>query len=107
MPNSSPCLRLFPASRTFARRCSAPKPCWRSRGGTPSCSWTRCIASTRGSRMLPLVEAMHLVDEQDGVPPRLRQHGFGALHRLCLLYTSDAADDLTRVDLGGRRIIKK
>ncbi len=24
-----------------------------------------------------------------------------------LLYTSDAADDLTRVDLGGRRIIKK
>src|SRR5665811_767341 len=24
----------------------------------------------------------------------------------CLLYTSDAADDLTRVDLGGRRIIK-
>ena len=27
--------------------------------------------------------------------------------QLCLLYTSDAADDLTRVDLGGRRIIKK
>src|SRR5665811_2347896 len=25
----------------------------------------------------------------------------------CLLYTSDAADDLPRVDLGGRRIIKK
>src|SRR5665811_1638597 len=25
-------------------------------------------------------------------------------HRSCLLYTSDAADDLTRVDLGGRRI---
>src|SRR5665811_1694762 len=25
----------------------------------------------------------------------------------CLLYTSDAADDLTRVDLGGRRLIKK
>src|SRR5665811_2599914 len=27
--------------------------------------------------------------------------------KTCLLYTSDAADDLTRVDLGGRRIIKK
>ena len=27
--------------------------------------------------------------------------------RLCLLYTSDAADDSLRVDLGGRRIIKK
>src|SRR5680860_1874598 len=30
------------------------------------------------------------------------------LHRMaCLLYTSDAADDLLCVDLGGRRIIKK
>ena len=26
---------------------------------------------------------------------------------ICLLYTSDAADDSLRVDLGGRRIIKK
>ena len=26
---------------------------------------------------------------------------------VCLLYTSDAADDLPCVDLGGRRIIKK
>ena len=30
-----------------------------------------------------------------------------AMFRLCLLYTSDAADDLLCVDLGGRRIIKK
>src|SRR5665811_245763 len=30
-----------------------------------------------------------------------------AAGHICLLYTSDAADDLTRVDLGGRRIIKK
>ena len=29
------------------------------------------------------------------------------LRRVCLLYTSDAADDLLCVDLGGRRIIKK
>ena len=28
-------------------------------------------------------------------------------HNACLLYTSDAADDLLCVDLGGRRIIKK
>ena len=27
--------------------------------------------------------------------------------KACLLYTSDAADDSLRVDLGGRRIIKK
>ena len=34
----------------------------------------------------------------------------GALDRrrdLCLLYTSDAADERSSVDLGGRRIIKK
>ena len=30
-----------------------------------------------------------------------------ALYAYCLLYTSDAADDLLCVDLGGRRIIKK
>ena len=29
------------------------------------------------------------------------------LTELCLLYTSDAADERSRVDLGGRRIIKK
>src|SRR5665648_1285887 len=30
-----------------------------------------------------------------------------ALRRICLLYTSDAADEEDSVDLGGRRIIKK
>src|SRR5450756_2993518 len=30
----------------------------------------------------------------------------GTEHRICLLYTSDAADDLLCVDLGGRRVIK-
>ena len=34
----------------------------------------------------------------DGEPPSFEA---------CLLYTSDAADDLPCVDLGGRRIIKK
>jgi len=29
------------------------------------------------------------------------------LLKICLLYTSDAADDMQCVDLGGRRIIKK
>ena len=29
------------------------------------------------------------------------------MSNICLLYTSDAADDLLCVDLGGRRIIKK
>mgnify|MGYP003381601134 CR=1 FL=1 len=30
-----------------------------------------------------------------------------ARYRTCLLYTSDAADERSSVDLGGRRIIKK
>ena len=29
------------------------------------------------------------------------------LYKNCLLYTSDASDDMQCVDLGGRRIIKK
>ena len=49
----------------------------------------------------------------------LGQFGFGRAHHrvvhfvgrdpgmTCLLYTSDAADDLLCVDLGGRRLIKK
>ena len=39
------------------------------------------------------------------------QGGFWEMHdelfNTCLLYTSDAADDLLCVDLGGRRTIKK
>ena len=31
----------------------------------------------------------------------------GATYETCLLYTSDAADERSSVDLGGRRIIKK
>src|SRR5450756_3130281 len=37
------------------------------------------------------------------VPPHLINYRAN----ICLLYTSDAADDLLCVDLGGRRIIKK
>ena len=32
---------------------------------------------------------------------------FSSLSKVCLLYTSDAADERSSVDLGGRRIIKK
>ena len=44
-----------------------------------------------------------------GLPPMIRVHG--DVRRInveaCLLYTSDAADERSSVDLGGRRIIKK
>src|SRR5450756_87472 len=48
----------------------------------------------------------------DGPPPRTLEHlhdldgqVLAERRRACLLYTSDAADDLLCVDLGGRRII--
>ena len=37
---------------------------------------------------------------------RKKKHGIRFLS-ICLLYTSDAADEEDSVDLGGRRIIKK
>ena len=38
---------------------------------------------------------------------RIDADALAALARRCLLYTSDAADERSSVDLGGRRIIKK
>ena len=37
----------------------------------------------------------------------VQEDGEALVNQACLLYTSDAADDSLRVDLGGRRIIKK
>ena len=45
-------------------------------------------------------------DAEAGLDHQLLRRGAGR-HATCLLYTSDAADDLLCVDLGGRRIIKK
>ena len=46
-----------------------------------------------------------------GVRKLIPKHLFSSLlvseSRRCLLYTSDAADERSSVDLGGRRIIKK
>ena len=36
-----------------------------------------------------------------------RPNGIATVEYFCLLYTSDAADERSSVDLGGRRIIKK
>ena len=52
-------------------------------------------------------------DQRPAQPARHSQTASGFLHlglgleRICLLYTSDAADERSSVDLGGRRIIKK
>ena len=59
------------------------------------------VLSLFGS-VLPLEEggALHLNKLESPLPK-------DALCKVCLLYTSDAADDMQCVDLGGRRIIKK
>src|SRR5450756_891114 len=53
---------------------------------------------------LPLPpEYRKLLDSEVADLKNVSSGGYGG----CLLYTSDAADDLLCVDLGGRRIIKK
>ena len=41
------------------------------------------------------------------LPPALAGADIELNIKICLLYTSDAADERSSVDLGGRRIIKK
>src|SRR5450756_2748317 len=63
-----------------------------------SCPLGQCtVTSSAASPSTP--EGSDAVPRVDGAPE--------AVDLLCLLYTSDAADDLLCVDLGGRRIIKK
>ena len=45
-----------------------------------------------------------LTDEHEAVRQTVRKF---TEEKVCLLYTSDAADERSSVDLGGRRIIKK
>ena len=46
------------------------------------------------------------VNGKVGGAMRVRVRGVGSINA-CLLYTSDAADERSSVDLGGRRIINK
>ena len=51
-------------------------------------------------------EIAHLAGRQRSAGAAI-QTGLTSLTDACLLYTSDAADERSSVDLGGRRIIKK
>ena len=58
---------------------------------------------------LPLIQAtcsQHHIKTYITLNTVMYEHDMQLL-KTCLLYTSDAADDLLCVDLGGRRIIKK
>ena len=58
----------------------------------------------RGPRLLELREEIARAD--DGARDEVREEG-DEEQVACLLYTSDAADERSSVDLGGRRIIKQ
>ena len=53
------------------------------------------------------MEELKLLATELGVNMVIFDDELSPRHQSCLLYTSDAADDLLCVDLGGRRIIKK
>ena len=55
----------------------------------------------------PRLDAVLDFFAREGLGAKLRDVDLGHVHRVCLLYTSDAADERSSVDLGGRRIIKK
>ena len=71
----------------------------RSLVGSEMCIRDRDVRAVRWAITFNLVFAWVLTIPAAGL--------IAALFWYCLLYTSDAADDLLCVDLGGRRIIKK
>src|SRR5680860_1869431 len=74
------------------------------------CSHARVRAghapSLLGEGQSPLHELSIMLVERHNKTPWPSVQGVSRIGT-CLLYTSDAADDLLCVDLGGRRIIKK
>ena len=63
------------------------------------------IEDARVGHLVTLINGETLVNTPPSIQPG--RHLRLAMNDICLLYTSDAADDSLRVDLGGRRIIKK
>ena len=64
------------------------------------------VYKRQGPRAPPERTARRRCRRQTG-PSRRNQPSAPGLCGVCLLYTSDAADERSSVDLGGRRIIKK
>ena len=63
--------------------------------------YKRQLINSNNLVLLLLEVIFNLLDEVSSIPVA------SACDYLCLLYTSDAADERSSVDLGGRRIIKK
>ena len=64
-----------------------------------------CIRDRAGGYQVPVL-LYNIVSDEKKIKSRFyRCHPVNG--SLCLLYTSDAADERSSVDLGGRRLIKK
>src|SRR5665811_2631368 len=100
--------------RDRERRTDLPRRATSSHSGcsrhTPVLTVPNNLSPTTSRQIKSVGEIGDDVQEEDGRHDCHDRHKArtttGALY-ICLLYTSDAADDLTRVDLGGRRIIKR
>ena len=71
-----------------------------------------CIRDRRWGALrsgsLDRVDLLESTDPEDSMPdPRRSTLPGPAVDDACLLYTSDAADERSSVDLGGRRLIQK
>src|SRR5450756_3218583 len=78
-------------------------------GRCPQHQWNFCVCELQFAAVL-LLDVLEKMKQDAGMLPFLFSSlGKDPCYLLepCLLYTSDAADDLLCVDLGGRRIIKK
>src|SRR5665213_4608170 len=62
------------------------------------------VAGNAAPDIVPRITAI-LDEVYSADPPLFQANSVVDMYWLCLLYTSDAADDLLCVDLGGRRII--
>src|SRR5450756_3165573 len=75
--------------------------------GVSIASVSRVLNGRRNPRPETTARVQRAVAELGFVPDSAARALSVRLKEVCLLYTSDAADDLLCVDLGGRRIIKK
>ena len=71
--------------------------------------YKRQVPVQQAAAQLVLLEAPDAVEAPAQILQRIAQMGHFPIEQGadCLLYTSDAADERSSVDLGGRRIIKK
>src|SRR5664280_2637290 len=72
---------------------------------TPPSPGHGCVGRMQLTR--PFATSAAAIDARGSTPRERHLHRNPYFASICLLYTSDAADEEDSVDLGGRRIIKK